>query len=172
MGVKVLDGTLNNDSVNWWDDDSVEILIDSNHSHGTTYDATDFQIAKPYNDAAIFITGGDTTGIIHQWANISGGYSVELAIPWTRLGVTPTEGTTIGLDIGVNDDDNGAGRNTQMLWSTPTPTGQTDTSAFGHAVLASPGPAVGSATITEGPNVASQDWHHQRNRCGSNHGRT
>jgi hypothetical protein len=41
----------------------------------------------------------------------AGGYAVEVRIPWSGLGLSPTVGEpgvavlTIGFDIGVNDDD-------------------------------------------------------------------
>jgi chitodextrinase len=135
VGAKVMDATLNNDSVNVWDDDSVEIYIDPNHLHGTTYDTTDIQLITGYNDTSLFVKGGNTTSILHASAPITGGYAVELAIPWTRLGITPTANMTIGFDLGVNVDDTGGGRDSQMLWNTPTPTAYQNTSGFGHAVL-------------------------------------
>ncbi|MGE5558916.1 MAG: sugar-binding protein, partial [Bacillota bacterium] len=53
VGVTVLDANLYNDSANAWDDDSVEIYIDGNHNHGTSYDTYDRQFVKGYNDTGI-----------------------------------------------------------------------------------------------------------------------
>lgn len=36
----------------------------------------------------------------------SAGYTIEAAIPWTMLGITPAKGTSIGLDICLSDTDN------------------------------------------------------------------
>ena len=135
VGAKVLDSILKNDSPNVWNDDGVEIYIDPNHSHSTTYDATDLQLIKGYNDAALYAaTSNNTSGVLHKWATVSGGYTVELAIPWSKLGVTPTANMTIGFDIGVNDDDNGSARDAQMTWN-GTSNNYRNTSAFGHVVL-------------------------------------
>ncbi|MES2310332.1 MAG: sugar-binding protein, partial [Verrucomicrobiota bacterium] len=93
-----------------WDDDSVEIYIDANHSRSTTYDSTDFQIMKRYNDSGIrvYVSGGTSasSGVLHGWSPIAdgSGYTVELAIPWTKLGVVPSDYLALGIDVGINAD--------------------------------------------------------------------
>ncbi|MBB3113349.1 hypothetical protein FHS18_005461 [Paenibacillus phyllosphaerae] len=134
VGVKVLDGNLYKDSANSWEDDSVEIYIDPGHNHTTAYEANDRQFMKGYNNAALFEKNNNTSGVLHGWAPIAGGYSVELAIPWSNLGIAPTSGATIGFDIGINDDDNGGTRDSQLVWN-GTIMNWTDTSGFGDAVL-------------------------------------
>ena len=134
VGVKVLDSNLYNDSTTVYDDDSIEIYIDGDHNRGTTYDSNDRQYIKGWNDSSILEKSGKTTGVQHAWGTISGGYSVEVAIPWTNLGITPTEGMTIGFDIGYNDDDNGTGREGQAVW-TGTKDSWQNTSVLGDAVL-------------------------------------
>jgi hypothetical protein len=146
VGVKVLDANLFNDSVNIWDDDSVEIYIDANHNHGTVYDSFDRQFTKGYNDGALG-GAGSQTGVVHAWAAITGGYSVELAIPWSNLGVTPTAGMTIGFDVGYNDDDNGGARDAQAVWFGNI-NDYTNTSAFGHAFLQAPSGPTATPTAT------------------------
>lgn len=133
IGVKVLDSNLFNDSANTWEDDSVEIYIDANHNHGTVYDSFDRQFTKGYNDGGLAGTGSQT-GVVHAWAAVTGGYSVELAIPWSNLGVTPAVNVTIGFDVGNNDDDNGGTRETQLVWWGNI-NDYNNTSAFGHVVL-------------------------------------
>jgi len=133
VGMKVLDSNLFNDSANIWEDDSVEIYIDANHNHGTVYDSFDRQFTKGYNDGALGGIGSQT-GVVHAWAAVTGGYSIELAIPWSNLGVTPTLNLTIGFDVGNNDDDNGGTRETQLVWW-GTINNYNNTSAFGHLVL-------------------------------------
>jgi len=133
IGVKVLDSNLFNDSANTWEDDSVEIYIDANHNHGTVYDSFDRQFTKGYNDGGLAGTGSQT-GVVHAWAAVTGGYSVELAIPWSNLGVTPGVNVTIGFDVGNNDDDNGGTRETQLVWWGNI-NDYNNTSAFGHVVL-------------------------------------
>ncbi|MGE5558483.1 MAG: sugar-binding protein [Bacillota bacterium] len=167
VGTKVLDGNLYNDSTYAWDDDSVEIYLDANHNHGTSYDSYDRQIVKGYNDTGIWINTGNTAGLAHGWASVSGGYSTEVSVTWASLSVTPAAGNTIGFDIGVNDDDNGSGRDSQLMWM-GTDLNWTNTSSFGDCDLSAdivgggtPTPSVtptntatSTATITLTPTVS------------------
>jgi hypothetical protein len=146
VGVRVLDGNLFNDSANTWEDDSVEIYIDANNNKGTTYDSFDRQYVKGYNDTGLSGIGSQT-GVVHSWAAISGGYSVELAIPWSNLGVTGATGLTMGFDVGYNDDDNGGTRDSQAVWW-GTINNYNNTSAFGSVVLMAPGGATNTPTNT------------------------
>ncbi len=149
VGVKVLDTALNNDSANIWDDDSVEVYIDANNNKGTTYDSFDRQYVKGYNDTALGGIGSQT-GVAHASVAITGGYSVELAIPWSNLGVTPTAGMTIGFDVGNNDDDNAGARDAQAVWWGNI-NDYNNTSAFGSLVLMSAGGVTNTPTRTNTP---------------------
>ncbi len=134
VAVRVLDTNLFNDSVNVWEDDSVEVYIDANHARTTTYQADDRQFTKGWNDSALGGIGSQT-GVLHGWAAITGGYTIEMAIPWSNLGITPTANLTIGFDIGCNDDDNGSTtRENQLMWA-GTASNSSDTSSFGDLVL-------------------------------------
>jgi hypothetical protein len=49
---------------------------------------------------------------------IPGGYVVEASIPWTTLGITPSAGTVMGLDLGLDVDHNGGScRDGQLIWN-------------------------------------------------------
>ncbi|NBD23252.1 sugar-binding protein [Paenibacillus glycinis] len=153
VGVKALDSALNNDSAVIFDDDSFDIYIDANHNKGTSYDGSDRMFQVAYNDGALVEKNNNTSGVLHATAAISGGFTAELAIPWSSLGVTPAAGTVIGLDIANNDDDNGGTRDSQKVWS-GTADNYTDTSAFGDLTLsaatvgsASPGTASANKTL-------------------------
>jgi hypothetical protein len=129
IGAKVLDANLFSDSPNSWEDDAVEIYIDANNNKLTTYDGLDNQIIKNYNKTTV-VTKLAISGLQHGWAAISGGYSVEVAIPWSALGITPSGTTQIGFDIGYDDDDNGGTREHQAVWN-GTVNNYQNTSAFG-----------------------------------------
>ena len=135
VGAKVLDDSLFNDSDQVFQDDAVEIYLDVNNNGGG-YDSTDNQFIKGYSDTTLFISRAFEGTILHQGAKVEGGYSVELAIPWAGLGVTPTVGFTLGFDIGGDDDDNGGDRDSQQVWA-GTGTNFNNTSAFGDVVLLS-----------------------------------
>ena len=136
LGARVLDGALFSDSPSAWDDDAIEVYIDANNNKLTTYDGRDNQIIQGYNKAAVF-TKASLAGLQHAWAPVAGGYSVELAIPWAQLGITaPAAGTTIGFDLGYDDDDNGGPRDGQAVWY-GTGNNYASTAAFGSLVLSS-----------------------------------
>jgi len=147
VGVKVLDGNLQKTSEAGYMNDSVEVYVDPTHNKATTYGSQDRQFVKGWNDEAIH--GTNTTGVLHGWATITGGYTVELAIPWSNLGVTPSPKMTIGFDVGNNNSDGPCGRNTQLMWHGTDQNWQ-DTSAFGDLVLS-------AQTTGEGSGAASRD---------------
>jgi len=109
-----------------------------------------YQFVKVWNDAAIH--GTDTTGVLHGWAAITGGYTVELAIPWSNLGVTPSAGMTVGFDVGNNNSDGASGRNSQLVWHGTDQNWQ-DTSAFGDVQLSSQ--SVGSSSGAASPDAGA-----------------
>jgi hypothetical protein len=157
IGAKVLDATLVSGNANPWDNDAVEIFIDANNNKSSTYDGKDNQLIQGYNTSTLF-TKFSITGVQHAWAAIPGGYSVELAIPWSQLGLTPAAGLSIGFDIGYDNADNSSGRNAQAVWF-GTINDYQSTSAFGTVTLSStPGSSglAGSAlegTSTTGPTA-------------------
>jgi hypothetical protein len=117
IGAKVLDGNLYSDSPDWWNDDAVEIYIDANNNKLTSYDGSDNQFIKGYNKSGVFMKA-NITGLQHAVAAISGGYAVEIAVPWSQLGISnPTGGLKVGFDIGYDDDDNGSDRDGQAVWN-------------------------------------------------------
>ncbi|UAY50815.1 sugar-binding protein [Ferruginibacter albus] len=141
--VQVNDPNNQNDGPNWWDDDAVEIFIDGNNSKGTSYDADDFQFGVKRDGTK---QGG--TNIGSRLANITtavnsnaAGYTVEIAIPWTQIGGVPTDGRTIGIDVQVDDDDDGGARDRQVSWSTNNNQAFTNPSLFGQAPLKTCTPA-------------------------------
>jgi hypothetical protein len=118
VAIKVIDGTKFNDSPNAWDDDAGEVYIDADNNGGTAYGVNDRQFAKGWNDAAIWEKSNKTTGVQHAWANITNGYAIEYLIPWSNMAITnPQVGFTIGFDVAVDDDDNGAARESQQMWA-------------------------------------------------------
>jgi hypothetical protein len=134
IGAKILDANLFSDSADPWEDDAIEVYIDANNNKLASYDGFDNQVIKNYNKSTVF-TKFAITGLQHAWATISGGYSIELAIPWSQLGISaPANGTTIGFDIGYNDDDNAGVREGQAVWN-GTVNNYQNTSAFGSLVL-------------------------------------
>jgi len=144
VGVKVLDGALYGNSSQFWNGDAVEVMINPSNSKAGAYSGHDNQLIQPYNNSGLSEAVA-ISGVQHAWAAIAGGYSVEMAIPWSQLGVTPSVGLSIGLDIANDDDDTGGGRTAQTVWF-GTINDYQSTSGFGTVTLGSGtgGSALGS----------------------------
>lgn len=135
IGVRVLDDILINESIQAYQDDSVEIYLDGNHNKGLTYDEADRQYIVRFDDPVLFEQKGKTDGVKFAQSQIDGGYEVEIAIPWTQLHLTEVaSGIMIGLDIGVNDDDTDYARDSQTMWSGTADNWQS-TERFGDLTL-------------------------------------
>lgn len=118
VGMRVTDANLFNESTNQWDDDAFEIFIDAENNGGTAYGTNDRQFMKEWNSTTLYEKSAKTTGVLHAWAAVTGGYTVELAIPWSNIAITnPAAGLIIGFDIANDDDDNGGVRESQRMWS-------------------------------------------------------
>ncbi|MBK8805207.1 MAG: hypothetical protein IPO21_00595 [Bacteroidales bacterium] len=139
--VQVTDNNLQNDSGdNWWDDDGVEIFIDGNNSKGSSYDnQNDFQWGFNYKSDVIRTGGSNpsnsTAGIQFKIVTNATGYTLEVAIPWTTIKLSPTVGATLGIDIAINDDDGGSSRENKIAWNATEDNGWQNPSVFGAADL-------------------------------------
>ncbi len=123
MLVEVTDNTLHKDSPDsqWWKDDSIEIFIDADNSKDGTYDGVnDFQYGLRYNDGTVRIgtnSVNQSTGIEFSIVETGQGYRLEIKIPWsTLLGMTPSADDLIGLEVHINDDDDGGDRDAKVAW--------------------------------------------------------
>ncbi|MCA9125481.1 MAG: DUF2341 domain-containing protein [Planctomycetales bacterium] len=138
--VDVNDTNLKLDSANPSDDDSIELFIDPNYSHGTNYDGVDdYQLIFRLFDSVVhpgINSQTDTTGVDHASQTTAGGYVVEIAIPWTLLGVIPQGGTAIGIEVQINDDDDGGFRDGKVAWQGTDDSAASSPSAFAAIQLA------------------------------------
>jgi len=134
--VDVADDDLRNDSDEFWLDDSIELFIDADHSRGQDYDDNDYQYYFGW-DATTPAIGeehhGNTDGVEVAFAKTEDGYRAEIKLPWSTLGVEPAPGTSIGLDVQVNDDDNGGQRDSKIAWHAPEDNAYLHPRVFGTA---------------------------------------
>jgi VCBS repeat-containing protein len=144
--VSVLDDTdVHDNADNPWDDDSVEIYVDADNSKGTSYDGVnDYQYGFERTDGTVY-TGyssvTNTSGIQFSMPTQSGGYVLEVSIPWSTLGVSVSQGSLVGLDVHVNDDDDGGStRECKKAWFAITDDSWGDPSTFGTVELVAGGP--------------------------------
>ncbi len=122
IGVKVLDATIKTTNTNAYDNDGVEIYFDMNNNGGG-FDASDRQWIKVFNSSNIWQKIGTGTGavtttstVISASKSITGGYTMEFAIPWTNFGITPSTAILYGFDIAIDDCDGGTTRSNQVVW--------------------------------------------------------
>jgi len=132
------DGTASiNDS---YQDDSVELYFDVNNSGsgglGTANGNYQFRFSLDTSEIEYYPADNEPQGSIFYANNDSTNYVLETAIPWSTLGISSvTLGTTIGFDVAVNDDDDGAARDTQAYWTATSGDAWDDASYWGELSL-------------------------------------
>ncbi len=89
-----------------WMDDSVEIFIDTKHDHLTYYHFMANCIGSKGASRKIKDSFGDASvddEFVAKWEVKTGrtadAWTIEIAIPWTTLGITPKAGDVIGLNL-------------------------------------------------------------------------
>jgi len=143
--VEITDDVFMTDSTSPWDDDTVEVFVDADNSKGTSYDGiNDFQYGFRYNDPNVYIgtnSVNNSTGVVKAFATITGGYRMEVRVPWSTLGVTPVANNLIGTDVQVNDDDDGGTRDGKKAWFATDDNSWQNPSLFGTGKLTGTVPA-------------------------------
>ena len=137
--VDVTDDNLKNDSDEFWLDDGVEVFIDADNSKSDSYGNNNYQYFFEWADANPGMgefKQGRTTGIEFAVGRREVGYRVEIKFPWSTLGTKPSAGTKIGLDVHVNDDDDGGDRDSKLTWRGKEDNAWQTPSVFGTAELA------------------------------------
>lgn len=109
------------DSTVPWHDDAIEIYVDADGSGGRQYDGRhDFHFIFNLKDNKVAL--GKKSPAIgsmpmnHRVTRAKEGYVLELTVPWSAMRVQPRAGQRIGLDVHVNDDDNGGDRDGKLTW--------------------------------------------------------
>ncbi|MCA9197742.1 MAG: DUF4347 domain-containing protein, partial [Planctomycetales bacterium] len=136
--VDVDDDILEGTGTDHFTDDIVELFVGQQITGESTYDADEYHLGIRAIDNTLVIgpnSATDTTGILHAVTTNATGYTVEVAIPWTSLGVSPTSGHVIGLEVQVGDDDDGGTLDGELAWQDSTGQAANDPRVFGSATL-------------------------------------
>jgi len=138
--VDTVDDKFVRDSKKPWSDDSIELYIDADGSRGTKFDnKNDFHFIYRWKDKNVNLSKNSphkrNLGIQQTMTRTNKGYILETAIPWVTLGVKPIAGKSIGIDVQVNDDDSGRGRDGKLSWHAKNNDSWKDPSNFGRLVL-------------------------------------
>ena len=117
--VDVTDENLKNDSDDFWLDDCVEVFVDADNSKSGSYGDNDYQFHFGWaesNPSMGESQHNQTGGVEFATVKTDMGYRMEIKLPWATLGVEPSAGKKIGLDVHVNDDDDGGDRDSKLTW--------------------------------------------------------
>jgi len=137
--VDVADDRLTSDSMEFWLDDGVEVFIDADNSKSNVYGENDYQYHFDWDGSSPAVGEthhNKTAGVQYAFARTDDGYRLEAKLPWSTLGTTPAAGVKIGLDVQVNDDDDGGDRDTKRMWYAERDITWQNPQAFGTAELA------------------------------------
>jgi hypothetical protein len=105
-----------------WNDDSVEFYVDGDNSKGATVDENDHQYCFRWNTTVETPRANhhgepSLVGVEYAVVTTADGYLFEIRIPWTSImGGPPVAGQLIGIEVWINDDDDGGDRDSQISW--------------------------------------------------------
>ncbi len=138
--VDAIDDKFVRDSRTPWSDDSIEIYIDADGSRGTKFDGkNDYHLIYRWKDRNVGLSKSSPRrgrlGIKQTMTRSDRGYTLETSIPWSTLGVRPKAGQAIGIDIQINDDDSGNGRDGKLAWHAKNDSSWKNPQTFGRLVL-------------------------------------
>ncbi|MGB3801481.1 MAG: sugar-binding protein, partial [Lewinella sp.] len=121
-----------------WNFDGVEIYLDATNDKTESYNGNDRQVLYGYGTAEPVGVSGSMAlpNMLGARTDTEGGYLVEMAFAWADLGVTPSEGVYLGLDVAVADNDSlGGDREGKLGWWSDTDLNYTRPANFGTALL-------------------------------------
>lgn len=128
-----------------WLGDEVSVFIDANNDKKGSYEVPyDVQIGYGYTEdgsSKVFGFGGGSAGrnpdeIKKAQKKTDTGWAVEMAIPWSFLGIDPQMQRKLGFDIAVDDNDGTDAFDSTLFWSkNETSQSWRTTEGFGTAVL-------------------------------------
>lgn len=116
--------------------DSVEVWADELYSRNGTQTTGDYFVRVDLkNTVTSSSPGGAVTGVTSAVKTVTGGYVVELTVPYRAL--QPAAGKLIGFNASANDDTNGDGaRDSYLSWVDKSLPYWADTRAYGTLTLA------------------------------------
>lgn len=137
LRIAVADDQMKLESPNVWDDDSLEIFVDGDASQRRQYDGrNDLHLFYRWKDRELtFGKNSARAKVDFRSQYIDGRYVLDLAIAWDSLQISPRPGHRIGVDMHVNDDDDGGMRDGKLAWFSRIDEVWRDPTLMGEAVL-------------------------------------
>ncbi|HIP93826.1 MAG TPA: hypothetical protein EYH20_00640 [Leucothrix sp.] len=123
LSVKVYDKEAMSDSKDPRQDDSIEFFIDGNNSRGNQFDRNNdyhFIFARNKTKAVLGERNprGFTINLPYKIEKKYDGYELQTKIKWSKLGIKPAIRNKLGMDVVINDDDDGGKRDARLGWNT------------------------------------------------------
>lgn len=128
-------------------DDSIEFFIDADNSRGTTYDGKDdFHFIFVWDKKEVIFSDNSPMSVrsakaVHEdfsfeWEKREDGYELRAHIPWKMLGIDkPYVSQRLGIEVQVNDDDDGGEREQKISWIARKEGADKDPSLFGVVLI-------------------------------------
>jgi hypothetical protein len=108
-----------------WNGDAVELMIDTSAGASSAIDPSSFHLIVNANGdltdergtAAGTWDRSWTSNATYTRVRTAAGYDVEMAVPWSSLGVAPCAGVRLGMDLAVDDVDVAGGTPKPVDWA-------------------------------------------------------
>lgn len=133
VAADVVDETLAFDQELVYNNDCIEIFLNPGNEKASMYMKNDRQIFLGFQQGKLSYYQNPGKYEL-KWQDTDYGFTAEIAIPWSDLGVTPAEGMKIGFDLSNDDNDGRGQRDAVTIWS-GTNENYHDTSNFGTLIL-------------------------------------
>jgi hypothetical protein len=135
--VKLPSGSTN---IPWWWDDSVEIYLDADNAKPPQYGKHDAMFRfnwGPKPMMRVYNQNVEThvEGVEYAMVKTEKGYRLEASFPWNAFALKPSAGATVGLDVHVNDDDDGGPRDHKITWHDTSDQAYRSPKVFGNGLL-------------------------------------
>jgi len=131
--MEVNDPVLSTASTTVYMQDSIEVFIDENNNKTAFYEPDDGQFRVNFKNEQSFGSTGSVDGLKSAAQITEGGYTVEVKIPYRNL--TSQDGTIIGFDLQVNDDQGSGTRDSISKWNDPTNNSWQSTAGLGILIF-------------------------------------
>lgn len=140
LTVRVYDESIQSDSEKPEDDDSVEFYIDADNSRNASYDGVnDYRMLFAWGRKQVILDPKSpqtiSPDLTYELKTTADGYVLEAKIPWKMLGVKVGIKSRVGIEVQVNDDDNGGGREQKISWLAREDKAMDDPRLFGVVLI-------------------------------------
>ncbi|MFW6118793.1 MAG: sugar-binding protein [Planctomycetota bacterium] len=136
MAIRVEDDNVVADSEQPWDDDGIEVYLDTKNDRQKEYNTDDKRLVISASGKVHQVGLDNPENFTVALTKTADGYIVEVQFRMNSQGMggRNRENDAFGFDVAVNDDDDGGPRDGQLVWR-GTADNATDPSGFGTILL-------------------------------------